>query len=149
MAIRAALLGATFPSNLLADIGGYDRDSIDDMLDAAGELFEEVEFNKGMNTWLYAFKPSRRRKEQNKRAANVVYQEGVLAWARENNESFQSIAKSTGAYMERFLVPTRLRLRGQDRARLRHGRRPSAGCCAALHGCLPGQPPGSGEWFKT
>jgi len=105
VAIRAALLGATFPSNLLADIGGYDRDSIDDMLDAAGELFEEVEFNKGMNTWLYAFKPSRRRKEQNKRAANVVYQEGVLAWARENNESFQSIAKSTGAYMERFLVP--------------------------------------------
>ncbi|MED5374758.1 MAG: hypothetical protein VX899_27310 [Myxococcota bacterium] len=105
VAVRAALLGATFPANLLADIGGYDRDSIDDLLDAAGELFEEVEFNKGMNTWLYAFKPSRRRKEQNARAANVVYQEGVLDWAKENHPDFPGLARATGAYMERFLVP--------------------------------------------
>jgi tetratricopeptide (TPR) repeat protein len=92
VAFRAALLGRAFPSSLVADVGGYDRDSIDDLLDAAGDLFEEMQFSKPMQTWIYQFK-------------KASYRDGALAHAKANNPDHQQIARSTASFMERFLVP--------------------------------------------
>ena len=86
----AALLGAAFPSNLVADMGGYDRDSIDDLLDAMGDLFEEVQFSKELNTWIYRFKRG-------------CYREGVLE--SNDTEDGHDTARRVGVFMERFLVP--------------------------------------------
>ena len=55
VAYFAALLGQAFPAAIVADMGGYDRESIDDLLDAAGDLFEEVQFSKELGTWIYRF----------------------------------------------------------------------------------------------
>jgi len=86
----AALLGAAFPSNLVADMGGYDRDSIDDLLDAMGDLFEEVQFSQELNTWIYRFKRG-------------CYREGVL----EHNDTDEGhdLARRVGVFMEQYLVP--------------------------------------------
>ncbi|HHO53474.1 MAG TPA: tetratricopeptide repeat protein [Deltaproteobacteria bacterium] len=86
----AALLGAAFPSNLVADMGNFDRDSIDDLLDAMKDLFEEVQFSNELGTWIYRFRRG-------------SYQEGVL----QNNDSDEghALARGVGEFMERYLVP--------------------------------------------
>ena len=86
----AALLGAAFPSNLVADMGNYDRDSIDDLLDAMKDLFEEVQFSNDMQTWIYRFKRG-------------SFQEGVLQ--QNDTEEGHGLARGVGEFMERYLVP--------------------------------------------
>ena len=86
----AALLGPAFPSNLVADMGNFDRDSVDDMLDAMPELFEEVQFSDDLGTWIYRFKRG-------------SFHEGIM----ERNESDEghALARGVGEFMERYLVP--------------------------------------------
>ncbi len=86
----AALLGAAFPSNLVADMGGYERESVDDLLDAMKDLFEEVQFSQELDTWIYRFKRG-------------CYREGVI----ERNQSDEGVdlAQRVGMFMERYLVP--------------------------------------------
>lgn len=86
----AALLGAAFPSMLVADMGGFDRDSVDDILDAMPELFEEVQFSNELGTWIYRFKRG-------------SYREGVLE--RNASEEARDLARRVGLFMERYLVP--------------------------------------------
>jgi tetratricopeptide (TPR) repeat protein len=86
----AALLGQAFPSNLVADMGGYDRDSVDDMLDALEELFEEVQYSEELGTWIYKFKRG-------------SWREGILEHNR--TDDGKALAQRVGAFMERFLVP--------------------------------------------
>jgi tetratricopeptide (TPR) repeat protein len=95
MAYRAALLGRGFPSGLLADIGGYDRESVDDLLDAAPDLFKEVQFSQPMQTWIYQFKKGIWRQG----ALDVYLQDP--AKAAEGKE----IGRRTALFLERFLVP--------------------------------------------
>jgi tetratricopeptide (TPR) repeat protein len=86
----AALLGHAFPSGIVADVGGLDRGSVDDLLDAMSDLFEEVQFSEEMGTWIYRFK-------------NGSWREGVIAGHRdeEGTQRTQKLAM----FMERFLVP--------------------------------------------
>jgi tetratricopeptide (TPR) repeat protein len=86
----AALLGQAFPSNLVADMGGWERDSIDDLVDAAEDLFEEVQFAEEMNAWIYKFKRG-------------SWREGILE--RNNTPEGHELARRVGFFMERFLVP--------------------------------------------
>ena len=86
----AALLGQAFPSNLIADMGGYDRDSVDDMLDALEDLFEEVQYSEDLGTWIYKFKRG-------------SWREGVLQ--HNTSDEARDLAQRVGAFMERFLVP--------------------------------------------
>jgi tetratricopeptide (TPR) repeat protein len=90
VAFFAALLGQVFPSNLVADMGGFDRDSIDDLVDAAEDLFEEVQFSEELGTWLYKFKRG-------------SWREGVVE--RNDTPEGQDLARRVGLFMERFLVP--------------------------------------------
>ena len=85
----AALLGQAFPSNLVADMGGFDRDSIDDILDAMGDLFEEMQHTKELG-WLYRF-------------TRGSWREGILE--RNDSEEGHELARRVGVFMERFLVP--------------------------------------------
>lgn len=89
-AFFAALLGTAFPSNLVADMGGFERDSVDDLLDAMGDLFEEVQFSKELQTWIYRFKKG-------------SWREGVLE--ANDNEEGHDLARRVGMFMERYLVP--------------------------------------------
>ena len=86
----AALLGVSFPSALVADMGGYDRDSIDDLIDASGNLYKELQFNEQLGTWIYQFN-------------RAILRESVLA--KHNSEADQEVARRVAAFMERFLVP--------------------------------------------
>jgi tetratricopeptide (TPR) repeat protein len=86
----AALLGAAFPSNLVADMGGYDRDSVDDLLDAMPDLFEEVQFSNELSTWIYRFKRG-------------SWREAVLE--RNDTDEGHDLARRVGLFMERYLVP--------------------------------------------
>jgi len=86
----AALLGAAFPSNLVADMGAFDRDSIDDLLDAMGHLFEEVQFSNELGTWIYRF-------------TRGTWREGVIE--QNDNDEGHELARRVGMFMERFLVP--------------------------------------------
>ncbi len=86
----AALLGSAFPSNVVADMGSYDRDSIDDLLDAMSDLFEEVQFSNELGTWIYRFKRG-------------SFQEGVLQ--QNDTEEGHGLARGVGEFMERFLAP--------------------------------------------
>ena len=86
----AALLGTAFPSNLVADMGGYDRDSVDDLLDAMGDLFEEVQFSQELQTWIYRF-------------TRGTWREAVLE--QNDNEEGHDLARRVGLFMERYLVP--------------------------------------------
>lgn len=90
VAYFAALLGQAFPSNLVADMGGWERDSIDDLCDAADDLFEEVQFSEELGTWIYKFKRG-------------SWREGILE-QNETDEGHQ-LARNVGLFMERFLVP--------------------------------------------
>ena len=86
----AALLGISFPSNLVADMGGYDRDSIDDLMDATGQLYKELQFSQPLATWIYQFNKG-------------ILRESVLS--RHKSDADRDLARRVGAYMERFLVP--------------------------------------------
>lgn len=86
----AALLGQAFPSGLVADMGGFDRDSIDDLVDAMEDTFEEVQFSQELGTWIYKFKRG-------------SWREGVLE--RNANEESNELALRVGQFMERFLMP--------------------------------------------
>lgn len=90
LAYLGALLGQAFPSGLVADMGGYDRDSVDDIIDAMGELFEEVQFAQDLGTWIYKFKRG-------------SWREGILETNR--NDEGRALAERVGVFMERFLVP--------------------------------------------
>ena len=86
----AALLGQAFPSGIVADMGGYDRESVDDLLDAMGGLFSEVQFNKELGTWIYKFNRG-------------SWREGILEHHRTDEGA--DLARRAGMFMERFLVP--------------------------------------------
>ncbi len=90
VAFFAALLGQAFPANLVADMGGYERDSVDDLIDAMGDLFEEVQYSQEMSTWLYRFKRG-------------CWREGILE--QNSGEEGKDLARRVGMFMERFLVP--------------------------------------------
>lgn len=86
----AALLGHAFPSGIVADVQGLERGSVDDLLDAMGDLFEEVQFSEEMGTWIYRFK-------------NGSWREGVISGHRD--EQGTKRAQNLAMFMERFLVP--------------------------------------------
>ncbi|MCO4745098.1 MAG: hypothetical protein KC912_09935 [Proteobacteria bacterium] len=86
----AALLGQAFPSGLVADMGGFDRDSVDDLLDAAPDLFEEVQRAEDLGTWIYKFK-------------HGSYRDGVIALHKSDEDI--ALAQRVGQFMERFLMP--------------------------------------------
>lgn len=89
VAFLAALLGSAFPSTLLADMGGFDRDSVDDLLDALGDLFEEVQYSDEMGTWIYRFKRG-------------CWREGVMEM--NDSDEGREVARRVGMFMERFLA---------------------------------------------
>jgi len=74
----------------VADMGGFDRDSVDDLVDAMGDTFEEVQFSKELGTWIYRFKRG-------------TWREGVIE--HNANEEGEELARRVGVFMERFLVP--------------------------------------------
>ncbi len=86
----AALLGVQFPSGLVADMAGFDRDSVDDIMDAAGELVKEDQFHKGFDTWLYQFQ-------------KPLFREAVLL--AHQTDADKEIARRVGLFMERVLAP--------------------------------------------
>lgn len=90
LAYVAALLGVTFPSGLVADMGPWDRDSVDDLLDATEQLYKEVQFSQPLGTWVYQFK-------------SALLRESVLA--RHTSDEDQEIARRVGLFIERALVP--------------------------------------------
>lgn len=90
VAYFAALLGQAFPSSLVADMGGYDHESVDDLIDAMGTLFEEVQFADDMNTWIYKF-------------ARGTWREGIIE-VNDTDEG-HALARRVGMFMERYLVP--------------------------------------------
>jgi tetratricopeptide (TPR) repeat protein len=90
VAYFAALLGQAFPSGLVADMGGYDRDSVDDLIDAVDDLFEEVQFAEDLGTWIYKF-------------ARGSWREGILE--QNDTDEGHELARRVGLFMERFLVP--------------------------------------------
>lgn len=85
-----ALLGLSFPSGLVADMGGFDRDSVDDLLDATPELVAELQFSKGLGTWVYQFKRG-------------TWREAILQ-AHKSDED-RGVAQRVALFLERFLVP--------------------------------------------
>jgi tetratricopeptide (TPR) repeat protein len=95
IAFAAALLGQSFPSRLIAEIGGWEQESIDDLLDATGGLFAEDQFSQPFQTWIYRFTRS-------------SWRQGVLdANLRNDDRAEAALAKGreTATFMERFLVP--------------------------------------------
>ncbi|MBN1334803.1 MAG: hypothetical protein JXB39_02470 [Deltaproteobacteria bacterium] len=89
----AALLGHLFPSNILADMLGLERDSVDDVLDACSDLFAEQQFSEPLQSWLYTFK-------------RPFFRFGVLE-AHQTPEDRERALKVAG-FMERFLAPRSL-----------------------------------------
>lgn len=95
LAYRASLLGRAFPSGLVADIGGFDRDSVDDLLDAAGDLFSELQFSDALGTWIYQFN-------------KAIWRQGaedhyLVDEAR--SEEGKTIGRQTATFLQRVLVP--------------------------------------------
>jgi tetratricopeptide (TPR) repeat protein len=90
IAFFAALLGHAFPSGIVADMGGYERESVDDLMDAMGDLFEEVQFSNELGTWIYRFK-------------RASFREGIIE--QNDNEEGHRLARNVGLFMERNLVP--------------------------------------------
>ncbi len=90
VAYLSALLGLSFPSSLIADMGGFDRDSVDDMYDATEDVYKEVQFSKPLGTWIYQFH-------------KALLRESVLA--RHDTDEDTEVARRVAAFMQRFLVP--------------------------------------------
>lgn len=89
VAYLAALLGLSFPSGLIADMAGLDRESVDDLLDATEDVYKELQFSKPLGTWIYQFH-------------KALLRESVLA--RHQSDEDKQLAVRVGAFMERFLV---------------------------------------------
>lgn len=89
VAFLAALLGLSFPSGLLADMSGFERESVDDLLDATEDIYKELQFSKPLGTWIYQFH-------------KALLRESVLQ--RHNTDEDKQLAARVGAFMERFLV---------------------------------------------
>lgn len=90
VAYVAALLGLAFPSGLVADIAGYNRDSVDDLLDATEAVYKELQFSQPLGTWIYQFK-------------RPLLRESVLA--RHSSDEDHEVARRVGLFIERFLAP--------------------------------------------
>lgn len=90
VAFFAALLGLSFPSALVADMGGFDRDSLDDLLDATEEVYKELQFSKPLGTWIYQFH-------------KALLRESVLA--RHDSPEDLELSRRVAAFMQRYLVP--------------------------------------------
>ncbi len=90
VAFTAALLGLTFPSGLVADLRGLERDSVDDLLDATEDLYKELQFSKPLGTWIYQFH-------------RALHRESVLVRhsSDEDNQHRVLVARA----MEQALVP--------------------------------------------
>ena len=86
----SALLGLGFPSGLVADMDGWDRDSVDDLFDASEDLVKELQFSKGLNTWVYQFQKG-------------IFRQAILD--ANNNAEGHELAQRVGTFLERFLVP--------------------------------------------
>jgi tetratricopeptide (TPR) repeat protein len=86
----AALLGLSFPSGLVADMDGLDRDSVDDLFDALPDLVAELQFSKGLGTWIYQFKRG-------------LWRQAILD--AHVTEEDHDLARRVAAFLERFLVP--------------------------------------------
>lgn len=89
VAYLGALLGQAFPAGLVADMGGFDRDSVDDLLDASA-MFEEVQYAEELGTWIYKFEKG-------------SWREGILE--ENDTDEGHDLARRVGLFMERFLVP--------------------------------------------
>jgi tetratricopeptide (TPR) repeat protein len=85
-----SLLGLSFPSGLIADMDGLDRDSVDDLLDACPDLLQELQFSKGLGTWVYQFKKG-------------LWREAVLG--KHQTDADHELARRVANFLERFLVP--------------------------------------------
>jgi len=95
VALSAAFLGTAFPSRLVADIGGWEQESIDDLLDATGGLFAEDQFSKPFQTWVYRF-------------TKTTWRQAVLDQWFENKDTSNEATehgRKAATFMERFLVP--------------------------------------------
>ena len=73
-----------------ADMGGYVRDSVDDIMDASEQAYKELQFSEAMGTWIYKFN-------------QALLRESVLA--RHTGEEAQETARRVATFMERFLAP--------------------------------------------
>ncbi len=90
IAFIAALLGISFPSGVVADMGNYERNSVDDLLDATEQAYKELQHSKPLNTWVYQFR-------------KALIREAIIS-SRTSDEDKQ-VAQRVGMFMERFLVP--------------------------------------------
>ena len=90
VAFTAALLGLTFPSGLVADLRGLERDSVDDLLDATGDVYKELQFSKPLGTWIYQYH-------------RALHRESVLV--RHQSETDQQHRVLVARAMEQALVP--------------------------------------------
>lgn len=86
----AALLGLSFPSGLVADMAGYERDSVDDLFDALPELLAEMQFSKPLGTWVYQFK-------------KAIWRQAMLDLHTSDQDKV--VGQRVALFMERFLVP--------------------------------------------
>ena len=90
VAFTAALLGLTFPSGLVADLRGLERDSVDDLLDATDGIYKELQFSKPLGTWIYQYH-------------RALLRESVLS--RHTEETDQQHRVLVARAMEQALVP--------------------------------------------
>ena len=89
IAYLGALLGMSFPSGLVADMGNFDRNSVDDLLDASEHLYKELQHSKPLNTWVYQFQ-------------KAIYREAILA--KRTSDQDKTIAANVGLALERNLI---------------------------------------------
>ena len=82
----AALLGVSFPSGLVADMGGYVRDSVDDLFDASAQAYKELQFSEPLGTWIYQFN-------------QALLRESVLS--RHTGEEAEETARRVATFIER------------------------------------------------
>ena len=90
VAYLGALLGMSFPSGLVADMGNFERNSVDDLLDASEHLYKELQHSKPLNTWVYQFQ-------------RAIFREAILT--KRTSEDDKKIAANVGVFLERTLVP--------------------------------------------
>lgn len=86
----AALLGLSFPSGMLADMAGLERDSVDDLLDATEGVYAELQFSQPLGTWIYQFH-------------KALLRESVLA--RHTTDEDRALGARVASVLERVLVP--------------------------------------------
>jgi tetratricopeptide (TPR) repeat protein len=90
IAYLAALLGLSFPSNLVSDMGAFTRDSVDDIFDATNGVYKELQFSQPLGSWIYQFH-------------KALLRDSVLA--RHTSEEDQAVAQRVALFMEQRLVP--------------------------------------------